>query len=63
MGEAAHCPADQYTVGDVFVAELAVAWSVCANRDVIFELDAGEMFECDLDAAAYQALVEKIRSW
>lgn len=57
------CDPSGFTVGDVFFAEVAVAYTVCANRDALFELNAGELFECELDARAYRELAEQIRTW
>ena len=57
------CDPNGFSVGDVFFAEVVVAYAVCANGGAIFELAAGEFFECDLDVGAFGELVQKIGAW
>ena len=57
------CDPHGFTVGDVFFAEVMVAYTVCANRGALFNLNAGELFECQVDENAYSDLAEKIRAW
>ena len=57
------CDPNGFSVGDVYFVEVAVAYAVCANGGAIFELAAGEFFECDLDTRAFGELVQKIRAW
>ena len=53
---------DGYTLGDVFFAELAVTYALCANRARIFELEVGETFECVKDENGFRHLVEMFLS-
>lgn len=50
------CGPNKFSVGDVYFAEVAVTYSVCRNRAVMFSLDEGEFFRCDLDVEAYEHL-------
>lgn len=45
-----------YAVSDVYFAEVCVTSFVCRNRAELFNLDYGDLFECDLDEAAYMEL-------
>ena len=56
------CDPNRFTVGDVFYAEVMIAYTVCANRARLFELDQGELFECDVSEDAYRGFVERLRS-
>ena len=57
------CDPTGFTVGDVFFAELALAYALCRNRAAIFRLDAGAFFECELDRRAYAELTSRMRRW
>ena len=39
------CNPSGFTVGDVYFAEVATAFALCANRAALFALKAGELFE------------------
>ena len=53
----------RFSVGDVFFAELFVAYSICVNGADLFLLEAGELFTCDLgDGSAYNELAIKFQS-
>ena len=49
---------DGYSLGDVFFAELCVTFTLCANRGDLFRLEVGETFECEMDRAAFDHLVD-----
>ena len=57
------CDEDTFSVGDVYIAEAAVAFMLCSNRARLFQLAAGEFFECVLDEQAYAKLARKLTSW
>ena len=50
-------PQGGYSLGDVFFAEVAIAYAVCANRGRLFEVKVGERMECELDRAGFEHLV------
>ena len=57
------CLCHRFSVGDVFFAELFVAYSICENGADLFALEAGELFTCDLgDGSAYNELAAKFQS-
>ena len=45
-------------MGDVFFAEACIVDRLCRNGEGIFDLKAGEMFECDLDRDAYHEMAD-----
>ena len=45
-----------YSVTDVYFAEVCVLSFVCRNRDKLFRLGVGELFECDLDRGRWREL-------
>jgi len=53
---------DGYALGDVFFAELAVTYALCANRHRLFELEVGETFECEKDEAGFEHLIDMFLS-
>ena len=57
------CDPSGFTVGDVFFAEVAVAYALCKNRASLLRLAAGVFFECTLDEAAFHELAARIRHW
>jgi len=50
------CPplAHTYTVGDVYFAEVALAYKFCTNRADLFGLVPGELIVCQFDETAYR---------
>ena len=45
-----------YAVSDVYYTEVCVMSHICRNRDALFKLRVGELFECDFDEAAFLGL-------
>ena len=50
-------PGVGFAVSDVYFAELSIIHSLCANRQQMLGVRAGEVFRCELDRAAYDSLV------
>ena len=48
--------ADHYAISSVYFAEVCVLNHVCRNGKRLFELEVGELFECDLDVEAFVGL-------
>ena len=57
------CDPGGFTVGDVFFAEVATAYAVCANRAELFRLEPGERWTCHVDRMAYRAYAARLMSW
>ena len=57
------CDPNGFTVGDVFFAEVAITYLVCANRASLFSLAAGDFFTCELDERAFNNLNSLLTSW
>ena len=51
-----------YTLDDIFYLEVCLLNEVCTNSDAMFELEAGQAFECDFDVAAYRELQNVLTS-
>lgn len=51
------CPRGKFAVGDVFFAEVCIMNRVCQNRQALFELEAGELFECVFNTYEFEQLV------
>ena len=45
-----------YAISDVYFAEVCVTSHVCKNKEELFSLETGMLFECDFDEAAYLEL-------
>ena len=54
--ERGRCPRGKYAVGDVFFAEVCIMNRVCQNRQSLFNLKAGELFECDFNKYEFDQL-------
>jgi len=50
-----------FSLGDVFFAEVAVTFTLCTNRGHLFELEVGEIFECQFDQAGWVHLTRKLQ--
>jgi len=50
---------DGFALGDVYFAEVAVIFLVCANRAQLFELEVGETFVCEMDHDSFDLLTAK----
>ena len=50
-----------YAISDVYFVEICVISHVCKNREELFALEVGELFECDLDEAAFRELEVLLR--
>jgi hypothetical protein len=48
---------EHFAASDVFFAEVAVLYAICANGDELFTVGRGDMFGCDFDRGNYVALV------
>ena len=48
-------------MGDVFFAEVFVAYTVCSNGASLFELQHGQAFVCELDIGAYYDLAQRLQ--
>jgi len=59
--ENGRCPNGGFTVGDVYFAELMVAYTICTNGAELFELAAGEYFSCELSRERYFDLAQRLR--
>ena len=55
------CDPKKYFLGDVYFAEVFVAFTVCSNGADLFALAAGDFFECALDKRAYHALAKRFQ--
>ena len=55
------CDPGAFTVGDVFFAEVVVAYQVCNNGGRLLELDVDEAFHCQLDRDKYWGLVHRLQ--
>ena len=55
------CDPKKYFLGDVYFAEVFVAFTVCSNRAELLALAAGDFFECALDKRAYHALARRFQ--
>ena len=55
------CDPNKFTVGDVFFAEVFVAYTVCSNGASLFELQHGQAFVCELDIGAYYDLAQRLQ--
>ena len=53
------CVTKLLALGDVYFAEVAVIYLVCANRAKLFELEVGETFVCDMDHDSFDLLTSK----
>ena len=51
-----------FAVSDVYFAELAILYRICANRRQLLEVAAGELMTCELDEAAYWSLVGDLKA-
>ena len=58
--EGGRCPNGKFAVGDVFYVEIAVYRAICANAGDLFGVGVGEPLECDVDAAAFDRLAERL---
>ena len=47
--------------GDVFFAEVFIAYTVCSNGASLFELQHGQAFVCELDIGAYYDLAQRLQ--
>ena len=52
---------EHYAVSDVYYGEVCVLSHICRNGAVLFSLEVGEPFVCDLDEAAFLGLRELLR--
>mgnify|MGYP007078100274 CR=1 FL=1 len=52
-------PGYGYALGDVYFAEVAVIFTVCANREELFDLDVGETFVCEMDHTSFKHMMAK----
>ena len=56
------CDPNGFSVGDVYFAEVAVTSTICRNRGALFDLEVGELFECDLDREAYARMAAALQA-
>ena len=54
------CDPNGFTVGDVFFVEVCTAHLVCKNGNSIFDLEIGEIFECEFDMDKYKDFYQKL---
>lgn len=52
--------ASSFAVSDVYYAEVSIIYRLCTNGRRLLTLGKGEIFECDFDAAAYDALAKTL---
>jgi hypothetical protein len=45
-----------YAISDVYFGEVCVTSQVCRNKEELFALEVGDLFECDFDQAGFQEL-------
>ena len=50
-----------YAISDVYFAEVCVTSHVCRNRDELFNLEVGTLFECDFDEHAFLELRDLLK--
>ena len=50
------CPDDGYASQDIFYMEVCLYDQICANRDDLWRLRAGQPWHCDLDRGAFLQL-------
>lgn len=55
------CDPGAFTVGDVFFAEIMVAYQICSNGKDILELEIDEQFHCQLDRSKYWDMVRRLQ--
>ena len=51
---------DGYDSGDIFYLEVCVYDAICANRDSLWTLNAGDPWHCDMDYDGYKVLFNSI---
>ena len=55
------CDPGAFTVGDVFFAEVLIAYKICSNGARLLELEIDETFHCQLDRSRYFSFVERLQ--
>ncbi len=55
------CDPAAFTVGDVFFAEIMIAYQVCSNGAHLLELEIDEPFHCQLDRDRYLNFVKRLQ--
>lgn len=55
------CDPGAFTVGDVFFAEIMVAYKICSNGARLLELEIDEPFYCQLDRDRYLNLANRLQ--
>mgnify|MGYP004170764409 CR=1 FL=1 len=55
------CDPGAFTVGDVFFAEIMVAYKICSNGARLLELEIDEPFYCQLDRDRYLKLANRLQ--
>ena len=50
-----------FTVGDVFFAEVLIAYKICSNGARLLELEIDETFHCQLDRSRYFSFVARLQ--
>ena len=55
------CDPGAFTVGDVFFAEIVVAYKICSNGARLLELEIDEPFHCQLDRGRYLNFVNRLQ--
>jgi len=51
---------DGYSSGDVFSLEVCIYDAMCSNRESMWELEAGDQWQCDMEYEGYQFLFQTI---
>lgn len=51
-----------FAVSDVYFAEVAILQQICSNSPQLFTVEQGDVFVCNLDTAAFQALAHALLS-
>ena len=52
--------ANRYSVGDVFYSEACLLRRICRNGDMLFKLERGAPFACDVDEEQYRDVVKDL---
>jgi len=55
------CDPGAFTVGDVFFAEILIAYKICSNGARLLELEIDETFHCQLDRSRYFSFVARLQ--